>query len=171
MTENNQSKRDIEVGRADESYDSQRAELFDALGHPTRINILQILADSPQSFSELKRKVGVGSSGNLSFHLGKLENLVRTNSDRNYVLTDDGQEAVRVIETSVQCGVSRKLGDRISPRFNLGIIAISIVWALTMIAVSLFVPGNTVLGTALIEVLLGGFLACLLILVWLGRTR
>src|SRR5215472_6134006 len=91
-----------ESGKMDPKFDERRAEFFEALGHPTRIRILQFLAEGEQSFSELKRKLEIDSSGNLSFHLGKLASLVKTNSDGNYALTDDGKEAVRVVETSVQ---------------------------------------------------------------------
>lgn len=71
-----------------------RAELFEAIGHPTRIKILQVLHDNPMGFADLKRAVGVESSGNTSFHLTKLRDLVRTAPDGNYVLTDDGREAL-----------------------------------------------------------------------------
>jgi hypothetical protein len=40
-----------------DSYDGDRAELFEALGHPVRLNILQSLSWEPLGFSELKRKV------------------------------------------------------------------------------------------------------------------
>jgi DNA-binding transcriptional ArsR family regulator len=165
-------KRSDKSDETDRGFDNEKAEFFEALGHPTRIKILQILGQRPQSFSELKKQTGIDSSGNLTFHLGKLVNLIKTNSDGNYQLTDDGREAVRVIETSVQCELSKKLGDRsVSPKFNLGIIAISIVWAITMILVSVLVRGSVVLGNNLLEVEIGGFIACLLILTWLGRVR
>ena len=99
---------------ADSRFGSERAELFEALGHETRIRILQILSETPSGFSELKKRVNIESSGNLSFHLGKLGNLVRTDSNGDYLLTDDGREAVRVIDTSIQCELSRKLGDKVS---------------------------------------------------------
>ena len=153
-------------------FNSERAELFEALGHETRIRILKILSESPCSFSELKRRVSIESSGNLSFHLGKLGSLVKTDSNGNYVLTDDGQEAIRVIDASIQCGVSRALGNRkFFPKFNLGIIAISIVWAAVMLGVSIFVRGNSELGSTLLIIEIGGFIATLSILSWLGRIR
>ena len=48
-------------------------------------------------FSELKKKVGIESNGLLSFHLGKLTNLVSLNQEGAYALTEQGQEAVRMI--------------------------------------------------------------------------
>jgi outer membrane murein-binding lipoprotein Lpp len=47
----------------------------------------------------LKREVGIESSGQLQFHLGKLSGLVTTNSEGSYALTDEGREAIRVLKT------------------------------------------------------------------------
>lgn len=80
-------------------FDSSRAELFEALGHPIRMRILQYLGEAQLSFSELKRKVGIESSGHLNFHLVKLDGLVKTTAEGYYVLTDDGKEALRLQET------------------------------------------------------------------------
>jgi DNA-binding transcriptional ArsR family regulator len=77
-------------------FDVTEAELFEALGHPTRITILELLNKEPMSFSALKNVLGIESSGHLSFHLGKLSRLVKTDADGRYGLTDLGREAVRV---------------------------------------------------------------------------
>lgn len=168
--EGNRSPSVDAIRSADSRFDSERAELFEALGHETRIRILQILEESPSSFSELKKGVNIESSGNLSFHLGKLGNLIGTDSNGDYLLTDDGKEAVRVIDTSIECGISRKLGGSVvSPKFNPGIIGISIVWAIMMVVVSLLVRGDPELGTNLLFVEAGGFIASLSILSWLAR--
>jgi len=87
------------MGGVPSDADSSRTELFEALGHPARIKILQSLNDAPMGFSDLKRKVGIESSGHLQFHLGKLEGLVKNTPEGNYVLTDDGKEALRLLET------------------------------------------------------------------------
>ena len=79
-------------------FDSSRAELFEALGHPTRVKILRTLEGRPMGFAELKREVGIESSGHLQFHLGKLNGLVSTNAEGSYTLTDDGREAIRVLK-------------------------------------------------------------------------
>ena len=55
-------------------------------------------------FSELKRRVGIESSGLLSFHLGKLTHLVASNQEGAYVLTDQGKEAVRMIHITRSAG-------------------------------------------------------------------
>lgn len=62
-------------------------------------------------FSELKRETGIESSGLLAFHLGKLTGLVRVNSEGSYALTDEGREALRIIEAS-----RKQLGGRPGPR-------------------------------------------------------
>jgi DNA-binding HxlR family transcriptional regulator len=85
-------------------FDVSRAELFEAIGHHTRLTILQSLEERPMTFSELKRKVGIESSGLLSFHLGKLTHLVSTNQEGTYVLTDQGKEAVRMIHFTRSAG-------------------------------------------------------------------
>jgi len=85
-------------------FDSARAELFEALGHPTRVRILTALGEQPLGFSELKRRVGIESSGHMSFHLGRLDGLVKTASNGSYTLTDDGREALRLISAMDQMG-------------------------------------------------------------------
>ena len=69
------------------------AELFEALSHPVRIEILKILEKQPSSFSSLKKKLGIDSSGNLDHHLKKLSGLVSVRQDGLYGLTDAGKEA------------------------------------------------------------------------------
>ena len=51
-------------------------------------------------FADLKKEVGIESSGHLQFHLGKLTGLVGTTQDGSYALTDDGREALRVLSTT-----------------------------------------------------------------------
>ena len=82
--------------KSSNEFDLREAELFEALGHPTRIRILQMLNANPLGFSELKKKIGIDSSGHLTFHLSKLVGLVKTNPEGRYCLTDSGREALRV---------------------------------------------------------------------------
>ena len=65
--------------------DMQQAEVFDALGHPTRIVILKALSEGPAGFAELKKKTGIESSGHLLHHLNKLNGLVKQTSTANIV--------------------------------------------------------------------------------------
>ena len=84
----------------DDSFNASKAEVFEALGHPTRIRILQELSEKPLAFSELKRATGLESNGLLTFHLGKLKDLVELNAEGAYALTDEGVEALRIVEAS-----------------------------------------------------------------------
>ncbi len=78
--------------------DSRDREPFEALSHPTRIKILQALSKSPMGYADLKREVGLESSGLLSFHLGKLTCLVEMEGGK-YALTDEGRGALKTIIT------------------------------------------------------------------------
>ncbi|MFW9919254.1 MAG: winged helix-turn-helix domain-containing protein [Candidatus Thorarchaeota archaeon] len=71
--------------------------LFEAISHPARIKMLFALREESLGFSELKRKVGISSSGNLQHHIRKLSSLVRTDSSGEYILTDQGQESIIAI--------------------------------------------------------------------------
>jgi|GEM_PF-1441954 len=82
-----------------DGFSKDRAELFEALGHPTRIRIVQILADAPLGFADLKKALGIERSGLLQFHLGKLQNLVKDTPEGSYALTDEGREAARISTT------------------------------------------------------------------------
>jgi len=75
-------------------FNAAKAELFEAISHPLRIKILQVLNEKPMGFAELGRAVGIGSAGHLSFHLTKLRYLVKQNLEGDYALTDDGREAL-----------------------------------------------------------------------------
>jgi len=75
----------------------KRAEFFDTLSHQTRIKILKALEAQPLSFAELKKLLSTESSGYLQHHLGKLGDLIRQTDDGKYALSDDGREAMRVL--------------------------------------------------------------------------
>ena len=77
-----------------EDFNSVKAELFEAISHPLRIEILQALSEKEMGFAELARAVGTTSGGHLSFHLNKLRHLVRVNKWGSYELTADGKEAL-----------------------------------------------------------------------------
>jgi len=87
-----------------DGFSRDRAELFEALGHPARIRILQLLAGSPMGFSEMKRALDIESSGQLQFHLGKLNGLVKSTPEGSYALTDEGKEALRIVAVQPRPG-------------------------------------------------------------------
>lgn len=44
-------------------------ELFEAISHPLRIEIIKLLAEGPKRFADIKRELGIKSGGLLDFHL------------------------------------------------------------------------------------------------------
>ena len=94
--------------------DMQQAEVFDALGHPTRIVILKALNEGPAGFAELKKKTGIESSGHLLHHLNKLNGLVKTDEYGKYCLSDQGKDAllsVQTVEKVADLKANRKAAD------------------------------------------------------------
>lgn len=79
--------------------DRQRAEVFDALGHPTRILILKTLNEEALGFADLKKKTGIESSGHLQHHLTKLDGLIKTDEYGKYCLTEQGKDAFLTVQT------------------------------------------------------------------------
>jgi DNA-binding HxlR family transcriptional regulator len=73
-------------------------EMFEAVSHPIRIDIVQILAEKPLGFADLKRQLKIKSSGLLDFHLKKLDELVIINKEGRYSLTEKGFAALTTIE-------------------------------------------------------------------------
>ena len=65
-------------------------ETFEAISHPLRIKILELLAKRPMSFSELKKELGIRSSGKLDFHLKKLGSLITMDEKGKYTLSKEG---------------------------------------------------------------------------------
>lgn len=73
-------------------------ELFDAISHPIRIDIIKLLAEKPLRFADLKRTLKINSSGLLDFHLKKLEGLIISNNEGCYALNDRGYAALTSVE-------------------------------------------------------------------------
>jgi len=99
--------------------DSSRADLFDSLGHPVRIKILQALSEGSLGFGDLKRKAGIESNGNLQYHLGRLDGLVRALADGEYALTDDGREALRMVASAGEAHSGSHLGPESGSRVQV----------------------------------------------------
>jgi len=76
---------------------NDEAILFEAISHPTRISMLFTLEKGPLGFSKIKRNLGLSSSGNLQHHIGKLTTLVELDSNGDYILSDQGREAIMAI--------------------------------------------------------------------------
>jgi DNA-binding HxlR family transcriptional regulator len=79
--------------------DRRRAEVFDALSHPVRILILKALTEESLGFADLKKKLGIESSGHLQHHIGKLSGLIKTDDYGKYTLSDQGKDALHSVNT------------------------------------------------------------------------
>jgi DNA-binding transcriptional ArsR family regulator len=79
---------------------SELSEAFDALGHETRLAIVEALADERRlswqprglSFSELRETVGLRDGGKFNYHLDKLRGRFVYQDGDEYVLTNAGLE-------------------------------------------------------------------------------
>lgn len=98
--------------------DRQRAEVFDALGHPARITILKALSVEPVGFADLKKRLGIESSGHLQHHLSKLGNLVKIDQDGRYSLSEHGKDALFAVQTVEKVTEPRTRGG--GERFSRG---------------------------------------------------
>jgi len=83
-------------------------EEFEAISHPIRIKILKILYEKSLGFSELKRELGIKSSGKLDFHIKKLGKLITTDSKGKYTLTKDGYAAFQAVITIKKYGWQKR---------------------------------------------------------------
>ena len=75
-------------------------DLFEAVSHPMRIEIIKALAEKPLRFADLKRDLKISSSGLLDFHLKKLNDLISTNDEGCYTLTERGFAALQAVEST-----------------------------------------------------------------------
>jgi len=100
-------------------------ETFEAIAHPLRVKILKLLAERPMGFSELKRELGIKSSGKLDFHLKKLGSLITLNSNGKYTLTKEGYAALQAITTIKKYGWQKRA-------YIINTVACTIVVAFTL---------------------------------------
>jgi len=83
-------------------------ESFESISRPLRIKILKILSRTPMAFSQLKRELGITSSGQLDFHLKKLRGIVTLDEDGNYTLTRDGYAALEALSMVEKYGWQKR---------------------------------------------------------------
>jgi DNA-binding HxlR family transcriptional regulator len=116
--------------------DRQRAEVFDALGHPTRLLILKVLSEGSLGFADLKKKTAIESSGHLQHHLTKLDGLIKTDEYGKYCLSDEGKDALITVQTVESS--SPEIAKR-RHRFNtkIGLVTISLLLVGLLVATSI----------------------------------
>lgn len=147
----------IQMNTDSEELDTSKSKLFNALGHPLRVKLITVLTEHSLSFAELKHVMSITSSGHLSFHLGKLNDLVTVTSDGKYRLSEYGHEA-RHLLTTINQPPPRSEGRDIEPypRYTvqplITIVSLSLIIILLPAAIygmnSLFQP-KTVQGVVL----------------------
>ncbi len=116
--------------------DRQRAEVFDALGHPTRIQILKVLNEGPLGFADLKKKTGIDSSGHLHHHLTKLNGLIKTDEYGKYCLSNEGKDALLTVQTVENASPNKEAKEKSHRHFKVGLKPVAILLMALLIASS-----------------------------------
>ncbi len=116
--------------------DRQRAEVFDALGHPTRIQILKVLSEGTLGFADLKKKTAIESSGHLQHHLTKLNGLIRTDEYGKYCLSEQGKDALLTVQTVENASPRTITQEKGNKHFKLGLKPVAILLIGLLIASS-----------------------------------
>ncbi len=116
--------------------DKQRAEVFDALGHPTRILILKVLSEGSLGFAELKKKTAIESSGHLQHHLTKLNGLIKTDEYGKYCLSDEGKDALLTVQTVENASPKKDVGEKRNRQLKIGLKPVAFLLLALLIASS-----------------------------------
>ena len=116
--------------------DKQRAEVFDALGHPTRILILKVLSEGSLGFADLKKKLSIDSSGHLQHHLTKLNGLMKTDEYGKYCLSDEGKDALLTVQTVENASPKKEVNGKRHRRFKIGLKPVAFLLITLLIASS-----------------------------------
>ena len=108
-------------------------DLFEAVSHPLRVEIVKLLAKGPRRFADIKRELRIKSSGLLDFHLKKLDNLISINKDGLYVLNEKGFAALQAVEAISKYGWQRRA-------FYLNLLFLIIVNIYVMLTMAELLP-------------------------------
>ncbi|MBN2336709.1 helix-turn-helix transcriptional regulator [Candidatus Bathyarchaeota archaeon] len=81
--------------------EAEQQEIFKALRHRLRRDVLYFLSAGPATYSEMLDSFGV-ESGLLAYHLRNMGGLVKKDGEGRYTLTALGEEALRFIEKEQQ---------------------------------------------------------------------
>ena len=124
-----ENEQDIETDR-------HRAEVFDALGHPTRIAIVKVLSEGSLGFADLKRKTGIESSGHLQHHLNKLNGLIKADAYGKYCLSDEGKDALLTVQTVENSSLRKEVSGKVHRHFKIGLKPVAFLLVTLLIASS-----------------------------------
>lgn len=145
-----------------------RYRIFEALSHPTRVRILELVEGKTLAFSGLKRELGLESNGQLQHHLQKLSGFVAIEGDGgNYGLTDAGRRALDTYRlgeasgTSLEaiCCLPARLQDVRTARVGLSgsVLRISFAFLLLALTAALVLWGQVGVRYYGASVSVGGF--------------
>lgn len=99
----------------------KRGEIYHAINHPIRREIVKLLATGGRlGATEFKEILNVGP-GKLYYHLENLGSLIEQDKDRKYRLSEEGNEAFKLLITSETLTVKERTEapDRLSPFLNV----------------------------------------------------
>ena len=115
-------------------------DIFEAISHPLRVEILKLLAKKPMRFADIKRELEIESSGLLDFHLKKLDNLINVDNEGFYVLSEKGFAALQAIDTISKYGWQKRafyLNIAMVIIMNLFTLIVDIKWLPLTISISI----------------------------------
>jgi len=116
-------------------------DLFEAVSHPLRIEIIKVLAKGPRRFADIKRELKIDSGGLLDFHLKKLDNLISINNEGFYVLTEKGFAALQAIEALSKYGWQRRA-------FYINLLFLIIINFYVMVTMAEWLPFSLIISAA-----------------------
>jgi predicted transcriptional regulator len=105
--------------------------IIQALGHPERRNIIEILGTSKEnvSYSEILGEIGL-NTGKMNYHLKLLEGVIERDKNRRYTLTPIGKKAFIILNsmtTDLENGYEEYLG-KVKLNQNSGIMRLANIW-------------------------------------------
>jgi hypothetical protein len=114
--------------------------IIQALGHPERRNIIEILGTSKEnvSYSEILGEIGL-NTGKMNYHLKLLEGVIERDRNRRYTLTPIGKKAFMILNsmtTDLENGYEDYLG-KVNLSRNSGILRLANIWYALFVLLSL----------------------------------
>jgi DNA-binding HxlR family transcriptional regulator len=114
-------------------------DIFEAVSHPLRVEIIKVLAKGPRRFADIKRELRIESSGLLDFHLKKLDNLISIDNEGFYVLNEKGFAALQAVEALSKYGWQKRafyINLLFSIMMNIYVMLTMAEWLPFMLAIS-----------------------------------
>jgi DNA-binding HxlR family transcriptional regulator len=116
-------------------------DVFEAVSHPLRVEIIKLLAKGPKRFADIKRELKIDSSGLLDFHLKKLNNLISINNEGFYVLNEKGFAALQAVEALSKYGWQRRA-------FYINLLFLIIINFYVMLTMMEWLPFTLIISAA-----------------------